>query len=155
MAKKAPSNTKKKSTVEETSDTAAISIEDTNHALKELSELDREKHTPRFFLLLIASVAIISSLISIGIAQQFRPTLENRTTLAAKLSGGVCLSEKELRNVVAQRKLTAYWAGQLSDAMYSINASQNGQVFVRYVKKGQNCDSENADFRVKIGRAHV
>ena len=148
MAKKAPSNTKKKSTVEETSDTAAISIEDTNHALKELSELDREKHTPRFFLLLIASVAIISSLISIGIAQQFRPTLENRTTLAAKLSGGVCLSEKELRNVVAQRKLTAYWAGPLSDAMYSINASQNGQVFVRYVKKGQNCDSENADFRV-------
>ena len=85
---------------------------------------------------------------SFGIAQQIKPTVGNLTTLAAKTSGGVCLSEKELRDLVSKQKITAYWAGPVANATYSINTSNVGQVFVRYVLNGQNCDSENKDFRV-------
>ena len=85
---------------------------------------------------------------SISKMEQIKPTVGTLTTLAAKTSGGVCLSEKELRDLVNKQKITAYWAGPVSNATYSINTSNVGQVFVRYVMKGQSCDSENKDFRV-------
>ena len=121
---------------------------DTRQTILEMNEADREKHTPAFFIGLVAAVALLSAFITFGIAQQIKPTVDSRTTLAAKTSGGVCLSEKELRKLVSEQKITAYWAGPISNATYSINTSNAGQVFVRYVLKGQNCDSETKEFRV-------
>mgnify|MGYP006272823129 FL=1 len=120
----------------------------TRQAMLDLASEDRERHTPAFFIGLITAVALLSAFITFGIAQQIKPTVGNLTTLAAKTSGGVCLSEKELRDLVTKQKITAYWAGPISNATYSINTSNVGQVFVRYVMKGQSCDSESKDFRV-------
>jgi hypothetical protein len=121
---------------------------DTKSELNDYANLDREKHSRGFFTALILSVALISGLIAFGLAQQFKPTLGEQTTLAAKTSGGVCLTEKELKNLVQDQKLNVYWSGPISGASYSINANQAGQVFVRYIKKGQKCDSQTRDFRV-------
>ena len=120
----------------------------TRQAILEIAGEDRERHTSAFFIGLITAVALLSAFITFGIAQQIKPTVGNLTTLAAKTSGGVCLSEKELRDLVSKQKITAYWAGPVANATYSINTSNVGQVFVRYVMKGQSCDSENKDFRV-------
>jgi hypothetical protein len=120
---------------------------DTRLAVLDIAE-EREKHTPVFFVGLITAVALISAFITFGIAQQIKPTVDSRTTLAAKTSGGVCLSEKELRKLVTEQKVNAYWAGPVSNATYSLNTTSVGQVFVRYVLKGQNCDSETKEFRV-------
>ena len=121
---------------------------ETRQVIREMNEVDRERHTPGFFIALVAAVALISAFITFGIAQQIKPTVGNLTTLAAKTSGGVCLSEKELRDLVTKQKITAYWAGPVSNATYSINTTNAGQIFVRYVMKGQNCDSDTKDFRV-------
>jgi hypothetical protein len=121
---------------------------DTKSELLEFAELDRERHSRGFFTVLIVSVALISGLIAFGLAQQIRPTLGEQTTLAAKTSGGVCLTEKELKNLVSEQKLTAYWSGPIGGATYSINANQSGQVFIRYIEKGQKCDSQTREYRV-------
>ena len=149
--KKAPARNTKKATTAISTASKLDSIEKptlTRQAMLELAGEDRERHTPAFFIGLVTAVALLSAFITFGIAQQIKPTVGNLTTLAAKTSGGVCLSEKELRDLVSKQKITAYWAGPVSDATYSINTSTAGQVFVRYVLKGQNCDSENKDFRV-------
>lgn len=123
-------------------------LDTTRQTIMQLAEEDRERHTPKFFIALISAVAVISAFITFGIAQQIKPTVDSRTTLAARTSGGVCLSEGELRKLVKEQKITAYWAGPVADATYSINTSNSGQVFVRYVLKDQNCDSNSNEFRV-------
>ncbi len=109
---------------------------------------NQEKHTKQFFAALIVATALISSLITFGIANQISPQLADRTTLAAQTSGGVCLSEKELRALIAENNVVAYWTGPLKDATYSINTVTAGQVFIRYIPKGKECGSTSPDFRV-------
>ena len=107
-----------------------------------------EKHNKQFFLILIVATALISSLFTFGLANQLSPGLAERTTLAAQTSGGVCLSEKELRTLITENKIVAYWTGPVKDATYSINATTPGQVFIRYIPKGMDCGSTEAKFRV-------
>ena len=120
------------------------SVLDQNFQVK----IDPEKHTSRFFLVLIVSTALVSSLFTFGIANQLSPGLAERTTLTAQTSGGVCLTEKELRTLVSENRIVAYWTGPIKDATYSINATTPGQVFVRYILKGMDCGSTEAKFRV-------
>ena len=109
---------------------------------------NQEKHPKHFLALLIIVTAIISSLITFGVANQLSPQLADRTTLVAQTSGGVCLSEKELRNLVTENNIVAYWTGPVKDATYSINSTTAGQVFVRYIPKGMECGSTEAKYRV-------
>ena len=110
--------------------------------------IEPEKHNRQFFLILIIATAVISSLVTFGITNQLAPGLADRTTLAAQTSGGVCLSEKELRALVSANKIAAYWTGPVKDATYSINTTTPGQVFVRYILKGMDCGSTESNFRV-------
>jgi hypothetical protein len=107
-----------------------------------------EKHSRQFFAILIAATALVSSLITFGIANQFSPQLADRTTLSAQTSGGVCLTEGELKEIIRENKIQAYWTGPLKDATYSINSTTAGQVFIRYIPKGEECGSTAASFRV-------
>ena len=107
-----------------------------------------EKHNKQFFLILIVATALISSLFTFGLANQLSPGLAERTTLAVQTSDGVCLSEKELRTLITENKIIAYWTGPMKDATYSINATTPGQVFIRYIPKGMDCGSTEAKFRV-------
>ena len=117
-------------------------------ALKGYDRTELEQHSQKFFVILIVAVASISSLITFGIANQFSPDLADRTTLVAQTSGGVCLSESELKKVVADNKITAYWTGPLKNATYSLNNTTPGQVFIRYVPNGMECGNTEAKFRV-------
>jgi hypothetical protein len=110
--------------------------------------IEPEKHDKKFFAILIVATALISSLFTFGFANQLSPGLAERTTLAAQTSGGVCLSEKELRTLISENKIAAYWTGPVKDATYSINATTPGQVFIRYILKGMDCGSTEAKFRV-------
>lgn len=57
-----------------------------------------------------------------------------------KIQAKVALSEQELKDVVAAKHLTVYWAGPLEGAKYTISATSPGIVFLKYIPKG-------ADFR--------
>jgi hypothetical protein len=116
----------------------------------EPSELDEKKetHGKYFFPLTVAVTAILTTLIVLGLTQQISPTLSDRTTLAAQTSGGVCLTESELKSIVKENDIQAYWTGPLENATYSLNSSTVGQVFIRYVPEGEKCDDVRPNFRV-------
>ncbi|MCX6429414.1 MAG: hypothetical protein NTX12_00250, partial [Actinobacteria bacterium] len=53
-----------------------------------------------------------------------------------KVNGKVALSASELRDVVAAKKITAYWVGPLDGAKYTLNTTAPGVVVVRYLPSG-------------------
>ena len=115
----------------------------------------QEKHTKQFFVALVVATAVISSLITFGVTNQVSPQLSERTTLGAQTSGGVCLSEKELRTLISENGIVAYWTGPVQGATYSINTVTPGQVFVRYILEGMECGSTESKFRVIATYAEV
>ncbi len=108
----------------------------------------REKHGKYLFPLTVIITAILTALVVLGLTQQISPTLSDRTTLAAQTSGGVCLTESELKSIVKENNIQAYWAGPIKNATYTLNSSTAGQVFVRYVPEGEKCDDVRPNFRV-------
>lgn len=92
--------------------------------------------------------AIITALLTLGLTQQISPTLSDRTTLSAQTSGGVCLTEVELKSLIKEKNIRAYWSGPIKNASYTLNSSTPGQTFIRYVPEGKKCDDLTPDFRV-------
>ena len=94
------------------------SLPRSNFNLKSNEEEDetREKHGKFFLPLTVAVTAILTTLIVLGLTQQISPTLSDRTTLAAQTSGGVCLTESELKSIVKENGIQAYWTGPLKGA---------------------------------------
>lgn len=111
-------------------------------------EEEKEKHGKYFFPITVLVTAVLTALLVLGLTQQISPTLSDRTTLAAQTSGGVCLTESELKSIISENNIQAYWTGPLKDATYSLNSSTAGQVFIRYVPKGEECDDVRPNFRV-------
>lgn len=109
---------------------------------------ERERHGKFFFPSTVVVTAVLTALLVLGLTQQISPTLSDRTTLAAQTSGGVCLTESELKAIIRDNDIQAYWTGPIEDATYSLNSSTAGQVFVRYVPKGEACDDVRPNFRV-------
>lgn len=113
-----------------------------------VDEEAKEKHGKYFFPLTVAVTAILTALIVLGLTQQISPTLSDRTTLAAQTSGGVCLTESELKSIIKENNIQVYWTGPMKDATYSLNSSTAGQVFLRYIPEGEACDDVRPNFRV-------
>ena len=68
------------------------------------------------------SVAAITFVLTLSFSSLFAPNSMDTTTLAAKISGGVALSEGELKAVVKQIGQKVYWVGPMSGAKYTIGA---------------------------------
>lgn len=111
-------------------------------------EEQKERHGKFFFPITVLVTAVLTALLVLGLTQQISPTLSDRTTLAAQTSGGVCLTESELKSIIRENNIQAYWTGPIKDATYSLNSSTAGQVFIRYVPKGEECDDVRPNFRV-------
>lgn len=65
----------------------------------------------------------------------------------AKIQGKVALSEQELIDVVAAKKLTVYWAGPQTGAKYTLIATTPGISYVRYLPGGVGLDDTKTLFR--------
>lgn len=65
----------------------------------------------------------------------------------AKIEGKVALSEQELKDVVAAKKLTVYWAGPQTGAKYTLIATTPGIAYVRYLPGGVGLDDTKTLFR--------
>lgn len=100
----------------------------------------------RFVLALIAAV-FISSFITYGITHKMDSSAPATTTFLAKISGGVALSESELRSVVFQLKRTVYWTGTQKGAKYTINALNEGQTYIRYLPNGKGVSDTAPNYR--------
>ena len=92
--------------------------------------------------------AIITIALTLGISSLFGPNQLDTTTLAARISGGVALSEGELKSVVAELGEDVYWAGPMRGAKYTINAQNTGAIYVRYLPNGKDISDNSPRFRV-------
>jgi len=70
------------------------------------------------------------------------------TTEQARISGGVLLSEVELKVAVKKLGRTVFWAGPMKGAKYTLNASDLKQIYVRYLPGGKGIEDTKRNYRV-------
>lgn len=92
--------------------------------------------------------AVVTIALTLGISSLFGPNQLDSTTLAARISGGVALSEGELKDVVSELGETVYWAGPMRGAKYTINAQNTGAIYVRYLPSGDGISDNSPKYRV-------
>lgn len=92
--------------------------------------------------------AVITLVLTLGFSSLFATNPLDTTTLAARISGGVALSEDELRDVVVTLGETVYWAGSAKGAKYTINAQNVGAIYVRYLPDGKGISDTTPNYRV-------
>lgn len=92
--------------------------------------------------------AVMTFIVTMSFSSLFAPNQLDTTTLAARISGGVALSESELRDVVKSINQTVYWAGPLRGAKYTINAQNVNTIYVRYLPDGKGISDQTPRFRV-------
>jgi len=92
--------------------------------------------------------AVITLVLTLGFSSLFATNPLDTTTLAARISGGVALSEDELRDVVVTLGETVYWAGPERGAKYTINAQNVGAIYVRYLPDGKGISDTAPNYRV-------
>jgi len=100
----------------------------------------------RFIFALLAAI-FISSTVTYGITHKLDSSVPATTTFLAKISGGVALSESELKSVVLQLKRTVYWTGSQKGAKYTINALTEGQTYLRYLPDGKGVSDDAPNYR--------
>jgi len=104
---------------------------------------------PRKFALKVAAAGIAIGIALGGSILVVRDqVIGSQLTVAGQTLGQVALTEAQLREVVAKNKLTAYWSGPETNALYSLIANSNGQVFVRYLNDGQGLSDTAPKYRV-------
>jgi hypothetical protein len=92
--------------------------------------------------------AVITLVLTLSLSSLFATNPLDTTTLAARISGGVALSEGELKDVVGKLGETVYWAGPMRGAKYTINAQNVGAIYVRYLPNGKGISDTTPKFRV-------
>lgn len=92
--------------------------------------------------------AVITLVLTLGLSSLFATNPLDTTTLAARISGGVALSEDELKDVVQQLGETVYWSGSERGAKYTINAQNVGAIYVRYLPDGKGISDTAPKYRV-------
>jgi hypothetical protein len=97
----------------------------------------------------VASItAVITIILTLSFSSLFATNPLDTTTLAARISGGVALSEGELKDVVQQLGENVYWAGPVRGAKYTINAQNVGAIYVRYLPDGKGISDTSPKYRV-------
>lgn len=97
-------------------------------------------------------VALVTALVTLTLTLSFSSLFATNpldtTTLAARISGGVALSESELKDVVSKLGETVYWSGPMRGAKYTINAQNVGAIYVRYLPNGKGISDTAPKYRV-------
>jgi len=94
------------------------------------------------------STVISTLIISTSIFSLFMPNVYESTTFTAHISGGVALTEKQLIAEVKKLKVDVYWAGAQKGSLYTLNAQNLDEIFVRYLPGGKNISDAAPKFRV-------
>lgn len=92
--------------------------------------------------------AVVTLVLTLSFSSLFATNPLDTTTLAARISGGVALSESDLKDVVTKLGETVYWAGPMRGAKYTINAQNVGAIYVRYLPNGKGISDTSPKYRV-------
>lgn len=94
------------------------------------------------------STAVVTLVLTLSFSSLFATNPLDTTTLAARISGGVALSESELKDVVSKLGETVYWAGPMRGAKYTINAQNVGAIYVRYLPNAKGISDTSPKYQV-------
>lgn len=139
-------NIKKIESVRPLRPSMASIINESSTAMEE-SENKIPQLTTKKFIFSLISVLVLSSSITYGITHKIDSSAPTTTTFLAKISGGVALSESELKSVIFQLKRTVYWTGPQRGAKYTINALTDGQTYIRYLPDGKGVADTAPNYR--------
>ena len=92
--------------------------------------------------------AVVTLVLTLSFSSLFATNPLDTTTLAARISGGVALSESDLKDVVSKLGETVYWAGPMRGAKYTINAQNVGAIYVRYLPNSKGISDTSPKYRV-------
>ena len=92
--------------------------------------------------------AVVTIVLTLSFSSLFATNPLDTTTLAARISGGVALSESDLIDVVSKLGETVYWAGPMRGAKYTINAQNVGAIYVRYLPNSKGISDTSPKYRV-------
>ena len=98
---------------------------------------------------LMVAAFLAGSVLTYAFTANSEPTLEVSTSTFAEVSTGkVPLTEKELISAVQQLGVDVYWAGPVEGAKYTLSAPAEGQVYVRYLPKGEGLTDTKPNYVV-------
>ena len=114
--------------------------------------IDKTNLDERKFVIIIAVAVAITAFITFGVTHKLDSnsnvsTSTGATSFIAKISGGVALTEPQLRDVIKQLKRTVYWTGPVNGARYTINALTDGQTYLRYLPDGKGVSDTQPKYR--------
>jgi hypothetical protein len=92
--------------------------------------------------------ALVTLVLTLSFSSLFATNPLDTTTLAARISGGVILSESDLKDVVSKLGETVYWVGPMRGAKYTINAQNVGAIYVRYLPNAKGISDTSPKYRV-------
>lgn len=98
---------------------------------------------------LMVAAFLAGSVLTYTFTANSEPTVEVSTSTFAEVSTGkVPLTEKELISAVQQLGVDVYWAGPVEGAKYTLSAPAEGQVYVRYLPKGEGLTDTKPNYVV-------
>jgi len=96
----------------------------------------------------IAASAVLGLVVGGGAIYIQQSAASTENLLAGQLNGRVALEESELRSLIRDNDLVAYWAGPEDNCKYALIVNGSGQVFIRYLKDGMGIDDTTSNYRV-------
>jgi len=106
-----------------------------------------EKRTEnRFNNRALIVLAIVIAMTIIG-GSQVRENNESDWRSKA-LSGGVAMTESQLRDLVSTEKLAVYWTGSMPNALYTLDATKKNQSILTYLPEKNKSKNVIADARI-------
>jgi hypothetical protein len=126
-------------------------VDDSSQAKRALDNFFHKLKFSRRELFLIVITALVTALIVQLIAPRFGTEESNGIagkSLSEVTSGGIALTEQELRQAIRLLGVTAYWVGPESGYKYSLESRINGQVFVKYLPNGQGAEDTRPSYRI-------
>ncbi len=112
----------------------------------------RKKNIRRNGKLGIVFSFVATAVLSAGLTYFFvKPApvqFSEQTSDQAKISGGVVLSEVELKAAVKKLGLTVFWSGPVKGDKYTLNASDPKQIYIRYLPGGKGVGDAKRTYRV-------
>ena len=122
---------------------------------QEASNLLRYSRThPRFTLHLVMD-AILSIALAIAIFQISNADSRHNISAVLKTSGAVALSASDLRALVDEEHLKAYWIGPKADDKYTLVATTPGEVTISYFPKNADIHDVGASVLVVQTDKHL
>ena len=103
------------------------------------------------FAAVLISAVLVSAIAGYQVGSQKSDnnvTTASTSTFTDIVAGKVALTESELIAAVKKIGVTAYWAGPVKGAKYTLSVPSDGQAYIRYLPNGEGLTDTNPNYVV-------